>query len=1225
MLARSALEHAVSMLARDVDDQPGWDEMGEDWHTQFMPKGSGPENIVNVDGLPGTDGNARWIYVKDENGTIIGRYAILVEDEASKINVNAASALSEDMQSQGVGTFEIMLTDGKKRGLPVPLQFGENILRYRYGRDALPGQARRDDNLTEASYALDEIDNDGDTLLDERGEGIDEPQEYMVDSPQWDDRTFATVQEVCDIAGAGKNLSPAARRLLRKYTTVSSRSRELFWDQSSGTWHKKLNINCGDRNQIDKIMRRANVEVPFTANARSLRNLVVNVIDYRDQNHVLTTVGSDYGVEAVCFNEVMAYEKSMTYNTSWAQPYMNGRPDLRPLTRRELYAEGVKWRLSNVQGNTITLKEPVNVSACFRGNILYAMDTQWEKGFWKNATLSVQSGGATKQFNVVDSMAGNGRTLVLDRDSNLTNNPAEYTAWLNSKWNYGCWFAEGPEASLLWFYPTGIRSGHNEYYYKTYLLRGDIWVPSLTELDIDGDPSRYNPTDEYRRRYAYMDGEPIRGNQFGYIPVLVTSSKKCSSAKTQTINFTYFARPDIVELINVSDRPISLKNWDVVVNTGIEAETLATIDSVLYYSPDFNKRYEDPNPVIKANGYFYLTNNRKVFDYEHGNGDGDYGSDQSERIPVYELPDTRWGITYNVIDSTKQEWNDWFKVDGADWEDDQLKGEIFDIIAQNKDGKEDGAVNNNDGLIFEIDRNTRNTIWAQRTSWLDKQINPGDKVMIFGLPRQGGFVSFTLKNEYDQITARTTTYGSVDDNEIGWSTEKSDPTHYNWVPNRTPTIGGTELEARNKTMISDTRNRTYIKNNNLATVAEIQNVRKAEDWENIGLEKGKQSIRALKALSKYFTVSGIRLDPEELDVHVSGWKPAFGTAVQSAVNRVTVAGSPWETGIWSGQKVTILSGPLSGEEFIATNSTPNTIQIDGYSTVGRKQFRIDKGERFCVGPAYGTPVFYTRQVNEPGEWEWKNKNLEKTPYALYLFGLNDSINTTEFLEENWNAELDVAAFNYGTRLYDALPLDNGNNSGLYRTLTRNGRHTYDKSDGVYCGMLSPDHISPNGGIRLQLIAHNLDNEHCSGFAWFDYAYLSPTSTDGKININTAPERVLSSLKDITPARAKSIAGGIARNGQPGLKPYHEISDILDVSGITPSIYSTICNLITTRSDQYRVTVLAQSLHDANHDGGFNAGNGDTISAEARMDVVVDRGELTDGDAGTSQMRVTQSR
>jgi len=521
-----------------------------------------------------------------------------------------------------------------------------------------------------------------------------------------------------------------------------------------------------------------------------------------------------------------------------------------------------------------------------------------------------------------------------------------------------------------------------------------------------------------------------------------------------------------------------------------------------------------------------------------------------------------------------------------------------------------------------IANNTRNVLgkWG---GWTVKQlgIEAGDKVMIFGLPRKGGFVSFTLKNEYGQIAARTTTYGTVEEEERGFSTEKADPTHYNWVKVKVPSIGGTERKAHNRGTYSPDYARPHIKNNRFTSAGEIQKVRRAGDWENLGTQKGQKAIMALKALSRYFTTAGVRLDAEE-DAHISGWKPAFGTAINSGMNIIETADTDWGPGIWAGQRLKMVSGDLAGEEFVVTNSRKNGLLLDGYSTDKKVKLRVRAGDKFSVGPGYSTPMYYTRKSGEEGIWEWQNKKLEKMSYALYLFGLNDSIKTTEFLEENWNANLGAMVFNYTTREYDMLPLDDSDLSH-HSFVKRKGsrRLQFNKGDGVYCGMIKPEHISPKGGIRLKLTAHNLENTDCSGFAWFDFAYLAPVSTAGKININTAPERVISALKGITPKLARNVVKGIDNNGRAKLKPYKEASDILEVAGITPDMYRDFCNLITTRSDQFRVAAIAQTIEDVDGDGSFDKNKGDRILSESCADVVVDRGALTDGNTDTKALRV----
>ena len=74
----------------------------------------------------------------------------------------------------------------------------------------------------------------------------------------------------------------------------------------------------------------------------------------------------------------------------------------------------------------------------------------------------------------------------------------------------------------------------------------------------------------------------------------------------------------------------------------------------------------------------------------------------------------------------------------------------------------------------------------------------GKSLMVLGLPHSGGIVSLTLKNEYDQVCARTVDYGEVEVTDLDVSTEKIDPTKTTWVKRQKPSIGGTENKAENR-------------------------------------------------------------------------------------------------------------------------------------------------------------------------------------------------------------------------------------------------------------------------------------------------------------------------------------------------------------------------------------------------------------------------------------------
>ncbi len=1330
ILASSGLEHALSELRNDADEQPAWDDPGEEWNTIFKPGSDTGVEATDVDGLPDTDEDARWIYVRNEDGRIAGRYAVMVEDESGKININAAMALNTGMQNEGVGTFEIMLTDGKSIGLPISLEFGKNLLRYRYGRDLRPGQANEDDNYTVSTYLADEIDNDADSQVDEEKEGIDEPDEYNAAKLAWDDHSFMAINEAVSLCSPKGELGPRHARLLSRYATVYTSNMDTFWDEREGGWQKQVNLNIGSKGQIGKLMRRANEESRFETQSANMRNLICNVIDYRDENHVLSTYSSEYGVEAICFNEVMANEGSYSVEPEWNDPRYEGVDEHKHVQRFGwwYYISGIwyepyyknaqySWKIASVSpgsGGTslqngkaaqspsgarvklsddIRKEPPTNKGAYSRFKKILKENGGWPPELWKNGWLVVSRTGkvASNPYTGIRyPIIGNTKnTLHVGCDPNGENtyellasiagqNSLSNAVWIDNLWRHGatikCLFPEMSEYFVLPVHTfIDIKPPENLYYYVytseqafvgtmgwgyDYPLQGKTipWKGYNRYLDVDGEPAKASrqeiehltrdmlkgstlefPADEDKidmLRFAYKGGEPVRArdntihvilttpNDCGYAGgVNAVSDKEAYDKKTVATTF-YMMRPDIVELINISDRPISLRNWRVVINTGSYADRLGMIDSAVCYSPKLQRRYEDPNPIIAPGGYFYLTNKRAIFDYEYGSQkDGVWGNSAEEQAPVYEMLDAVWGVRYEVTKVTKGNHSKLY-LKGANWRPDQMKYEIAEVYTTRRPNDRNIPT----GLRRVIGLSGKDFIEAQEGSvWDDGGprrdiVMPGDQVLILGMPREGGFLSMTLKNEYDQIAARTIEYGSTEPDELNFSTEKLDPTHYTWEKSSRPTFGGTPEKAKNHTFARSSTIPPHVKNNRYSSVGEIQKVRKAEDWENIGMVRaGKPNTRTLKSLAKYFTVSGIKLEAEEEGAHLSGWHAAKGTVKQGDASSCFAEDVDWEPGIWRNQKLRMMTGEQKGESYVIVDNTPESITLDGYSCPGRKQLSVRRGDTFSVGPGYSSALYYTRQAEEPGEWEWKNKGLKRGSYGLYIAGLSDSINTTEFLEENHNAELSVEAYNYETRAYEPVPfsgdpqMEQTELRDVYRPQTQTGRHQYEKSDTVFCGMIDARHISPEGGVRIRLTAHNLNSADCSGFAWFDYAYLAPGESFGKININTASRRVLQALQGVSKALAENICLGKDADGRTCLRPYKNIGDVLDVKGMTPEIFTKICNLITTRSDQFRVRVIAETLDDTDANGMFSGNNGDKILARSEINALVDRGSLTDDD------------
>ena len=138
------------------------------------------------------------------------------------------------------------------------------------------------------------------------------------------------------------------------------------------------------------------------------------------------------------------------------------------------------------------------------------------------------------------------------------------------------------------------------------------------------------------------------------------------------------------------------------------------------------------------------------------------------------------------------------------------------------------------------------------------------------------------------------------------------------------------------------------------------------------------------------------------------------------------------------------------------------------------------------------------------------------------------------------------------------------------------RYHYDKNDSVYFGKLSTDNISDKGAVKISMTPHSLNDTECSGTAWLDYILLTPIEHPGRINVNTASERVIAALPGIDNTIAQNIVKGISKNGK-SIRPYKNVYDLLNVKGITPVLMCKIADYITTRTDVYRVNVTAEII------------------------------------------------
>ncbi len=1268
ILADAGIEHAKCLLWRDaLLENPASDSRDDIWSTSFNGSLTKQTPQVDVDLITdngpehnGFDGT--WFPVFDANNELVGRYAVLIDDECAKINLNVAAMVSPHKPNEGLSPREILLGDGAGRGLPFSRPVLERLLSLRYGPNSVPGTSR-DDNNNNSYYMEDGLDNDADGLVDELDEGVNELDEYVAEHPFGDDQALFTLQDTLAQLLPGTPASRGRTAWLRAFGTLASRDAGMRWDAAEKKWLPPRNLNVSSAREVFQTLKEANVRYRFEGNSREMRRLAATMADYRDENNVLSTVASEYGVEAVCFNEILANEGSrlrLPYRNRseygddrrvHSLPYYYNYFDYRhkqpyqedDVTKREEFDPNTAYPILkdsiSRSGNAVRLKlrdfpwngggynggftDFKNLLKKRGGGFMKADRVVWPENIWENGFFCVynQANGGDlpkKAFKVIRSTTanelflstGNGKNDVSSQDYvNLTNGTwwiAQIRTWIHEK----AYYAEHPRVHT-WSVFSGLQP---RMYYRVYIQETNLETPTgdtvggnkySQTMDVDGVLSRSSETEMHRLRYPYKDGKAVQADRIGCMDVYLTSARSCSPQKRNRFNAAYFSRPDVIELMNVGSRPVSLRGWTLVANTGSLAYELGHINGAITYSSEDSSRLVDPNPVIRPNEYFYLCNNEEIFDYDYGSApNGTWGSGASERMPLYEISDDTWGVRFKIlsVDERSQgaQQHTYVRCENEFWKPDQFLDEVAEFQTDRGDS---GKLNSPDGIRYLIEGgNTRNTLFFPNLSLATySDVRPGDYVMIVGLPRVGGFVSMTLKNEYGQIATRLIEYGNPGDEAtkdpdrwLNFSSEKPDPTRETWILKKNPTFGGTVLQARNRTALIKSDTQAQVKNGPFGSVGEVERVRRIAAWEKDTRDMRTVTTRNLiRGAADYFTTAGIRLDPEDDEAHLTGWQPAFGSASIASRTAIFDNEAQWQPDVWTNQSVHILSGPNRGETFIILGNTRNSLTVVGRSVPGRKQFSVNKGDLYSLGPGYSSAQFYSRNDTEPGVWEWKNKRIPHGSYELYLSGLNDSIRTTEFLEENYNAQLDVYIYNYAVRDFDLLA------DGLQ----------YDKNDLIAAGTVSPEHISPDGWFQIKIVPHNLQTEDTSGFAWFNYAYLTPVATMGRININTARERVLTALNGVTPELAYNIANGIDSAAKPGLKPYQTTGDLLAVKNMSVEIFAAVANMITVRSDQYNVYVIAQRILDKDHNGRYDPGAGDEISATRRVRALLDRSGL----------------
>ena len=1221
LLTQSGYQHALSLIQNDVSQ----DGLSCD----------SPETDPQIFSSKFTN---KWFVVNDRSGNIVGRYKLEISDECGKLNVNTLQSLAE----------HAILSDKKNKksvrndplfSLLSPKAI-KNLRAYQYGPNKLPGLRHVDDNKNNITLENDGLDNNFNGIIDEENEGIDEPAEYNPLNPCGDDKSINSIAELPAILNKNKKLAAKISfNGLDKFLTTYSICHVL-------PDTKQICINGGNVRQFARALRSTSAKKNMKSTRKELSRLVCNIIDFRDENNSLSTYGGSYGVESICFNEIMANDGSHMLEPhvrNWI-PTGNGNKleekycgvvgaildpyDKRgnePVARFPMRPTSVKRNGSSVK---ITYNGPswikdsvdftVNYKKLFnalksRGktkgkNILYPIN------FWKNAHVIFCDND--KHENIEENprflpkvLASDARTITIeDKFKNsagktissyelmsqiMSNSSKRVGFWLNNHWER-MWgqFTVHPQCTE-W----AITEIRPRTYFKVYIGNNSFTPVAFKDnspmLDCDGNPSSYSETKEKLLKWEYKGGVPIRTDAKGMIDVIVTSSKNCNGKrpshkinkwmdidshaeinKTKSVmTHNIFMRPDIVELINVSDKPVSIAGWRVMINTGSVAKELCRINSATHYSKASGGFLVDENPVVPPHGYAYLTSDKQIFSIEYGTSKNNtWGDSAKEQYPCYELPQETWGVWYKIKGFRPANRNLWVPnatpspdnniiLEGADFTIGEITGEMIEFRSDRKKFKG----NNLNGFRRMVTANTHDAVeilYGQAGN-APCDIRVGDYAVLLGMPRLGGFLSLTLRNEYNQITSRTLEYGSTKYTEFDVSTERPDPTVFDfWKKTKKTTFGGSFNDARSLN-INKITSRTVI-DRPLASLDELLKVSSGNA--NISFQRNeKKASDLLKTIGPVISMDMIRLDVETEDAWLgekNAWQSTAASIENCNKSGASVKDKKWKPSVWKNQTLSILSGKLRGEQFKIADNNISSLKIKGRSTQSRKLLSAARGDKVLVGPPYKTPMFYTRKDNKEGKWEWKNTALNPNiKYDLYLFGFNDSIKTTEFLEENHNAQLSVKVWNYKKSKWDA---------------PQKKRFAFDKNDSIYFGKLSTENISDKGAVKISVTPHNLNDLECSGFAWLDYIILTPVEHPGRINVNTAPMRVIAALPYLDENIARNIVKGISKNGKQA-RPYKNIYDLLNIKGITPDLMCKIANYITTRTDTYRINVTAEIL------------------------------------------------
>jgi len=219
------------------------------------------------------EGEAKWFNITDSNGYLFGRYQVEVIDEASKVNLNAAGDIKEEL-AIGIGTYEINSEKLFSQFIGSSEQVATEILEHRYGEDKSPGVDSIDDDNDDNKLSSDGIDNDYDGEVDEFQEGFDEADEFNYNFPNGDDRPFIGKEELLSF----KNINRQTFTEIDPFITTYTREDEIDYKG-----RPKINLNYSSANAMYEVLLDRGIKDPGPK--------AIAIKDYIDKDNVQTYLG----------------------------------------------------------------------------------------------------------------------------------------------------------------------------------------------------------------------------------------------------------------------------------------------------------------------------------------------------------------------------------------------------------------------------------------------------------------------------------------------------------------------------------------------------------------------------------------------------------------------------------------------------------------------------------------------------------------------------------------------------------------------------------------------------------------------------------------------------------------------------------------------------------------------------------------------------------------------